>query len=268
LRWDAASDNVAVTGYRVYRDGTLRGSSSATTFTSAGLAPNTTYSFTVVAYDAAGNTSSHSNALSVTTASNSSSAYTTPFDLNENPISEGGRWHRANNQWTNVQTVGGAAFATNGVTNMYDDSYALLSGFQANQTLEAVVFRDPSLSPGPTHEVELLLRATDGPGFLRGYDVVFDYLGTFQIVKWNGEFGNVSWVHINEARNLGRQLVSGDVLKATISGSTIRVYINGQEMGWASDSSITTGQPGIGFFIRPGGSQRFIGYTSVTVTSP
>ena len=53
-----------------------------------------------------------------------------------------------------MQTFGGVAFGTNGVTDGDDDSYALLSGFGPDQTAEAVVYRDASLTPTTTHEVE------------------------------------------------------------------------------------------------------------------
>jgi beta-glucanase (GH16 family) len=67
LGWTASTDNVAVTAYDIFKDGTLAGSSSTTSFTVAGLTASTTYSFTVKARDAAGNISAPSNTLSVTT---------------------------------------------------------------------------------------------------------------------------------------------------------------------------------------------------------
>ncbi|MFJ4757839.1 glycoside hydrolase family 6 protein [Streptomyces sp. NPDC088763] len=68
LAWTAATDNVGVTGYDVYRDGTRVGSPSAgTTYTDTGLSAATAYSYTVRARDAAGNVSAASAALSVTT---------------------------------------------------------------------------------------------------------------------------------------------------------------------------------------------------------
>ncbi|MCZ8522227.1 MULTISPECIES: fibronectin type III domain-containing protein [Paenibacillus] len=67
LSWTAATDNVAVTGYDVYRGTTLAGSVSGSTlsFTNTGLAAGT-YSFTVKAKDAAGNVSAASGAVSAT----------------------------------------------------------------------------------------------------------------------------------------------------------------------------------------------------------
>jgi glucose/arabinose dehydrogenase len=74
LRWTPATDDVAVTAYEVWRDGTragvLSGSAAdppATTFTDVGLAVDTTYAYTVVARDAQGNTSPPSDAVQVRT---------------------------------------------------------------------------------------------------------------------------------------------------------------------------------------------------------
>ncbi|EFM12166.1 glycoside hydrolase family 18 [Paenibacillus curdlanolyticus YK9] len=69
LAWNASTDNVAVTGYDVYRGSTLVGSTASGTlaFTNTGLSANTSYSFTVKAKDAAGNQSAASAAVSATT---------------------------------------------------------------------------------------------------------------------------------------------------------------------------------------------------------
>ncbi|MFC5405543.1 DUF4832 domain-containing protein [Cohnella soli] len=67
LSWSASTDNVGVTGYLVYRGGTQVGTPSGTSFTDTGLAPSTTYSYTVKAKDAAGNVSAASSPFSVTT---------------------------------------------------------------------------------------------------------------------------------------------------------------------------------------------------------
>ncbi len=67
LSWSGATDNVGVTGYDVYQGGSLIGSTATTSYTVTSLSPTTTYSFTVKAKDAAGNTSVSSNSVSVTT---------------------------------------------------------------------------------------------------------------------------------------------------------------------------------------------------------
>ena len=75
LSWSGATDNVGVTGYEIYLNGNLSGSTASTTYTVTGLTPSTTYSFTVKAKDAAGNPSTSSNAVSVTTLAGSSVSY-------------------------------------------------------------------------------------------------------------------------------------------------------------------------------------------------
>ena len=68
LAWNASTDNVGVTGYRVYRNGALAGTVSAALFNDSGLAASTSYTYAVAAFDAAGNTSPQSAAAAVTTA--------------------------------------------------------------------------------------------------------------------------------------------------------------------------------------------------------
>jgi len=67
LSWTAATDNTSVTGYDIYVDNTLHTTATGTTATVSGLAPSTTYSFYVIAKDAAGNTSPQSNIATGTT---------------------------------------------------------------------------------------------------------------------------------------------------------------------------------------------------------
>ncbi|OFX68035.1 MAG: hypothetical protein A2X14_08430 [Bacteroidetes bacterium GWD2_33_33] len=82
LSWTASTDNVAVTGYDIYQNGTLKGSSTSTSYSVTGLTAGTTYSYTVKAKDAAGNVSAASTALSVTTlVSTDTQAPTAPTNL-------------------------------------------------------------------------------------------------------------------------------------------------------------------------------------------
>ena len=71
LTWTASTDNVGVAGYNVYRDGSQVGTSTTTSYADAGLSASTSYSYTVAAYDAAGNTSQPSTSASATTLASS-----------------------------------------------------------------------------------------------------------------------------------------------------------------------------------------------------
>lgn len=67
LAWDASTDNVGVFGYRVYRDGAVRGTVSGTSYIDQGLQPNTSYNYQVEAYDVAANYSGPSAVLQAVT---------------------------------------------------------------------------------------------------------------------------------------------------------------------------------------------------------
>lgn len=67
LHWDAATDNVAVIRYDVYRDAILIGSTTKTHFKDFKAAAGTTYGYSVVAVDPAGNESADSVLAVITT---------------------------------------------------------------------------------------------------------------------------------------------------------------------------------------------------------
>ncbi len=67
LSWNTSTDNVAVAGYKIFRDGTQIGTSTITTYINYGLTASTTYTYAIKAYDAAGNISGLSNSASATT---------------------------------------------------------------------------------------------------------------------------------------------------------------------------------------------------------
>ncbi|AZK48962.1 lytic polysaccharide monooxygenase [Paenibacillus lentus] len=70
LMWNPSTDNVAVAGYRIYNGTALAATVSGTTtdYVVTGLSPDSTYTFTVRAFDAAGNESPASNSVHATTA--------------------------------------------------------------------------------------------------------------------------------------------------------------------------------------------------------
>jgi len=66
LRWNAASDNVGVTGYRIYSGATVVGTTSQTSYTVTGLQCDTSYTIGLTAVDAAGNESYRPEATGTT----------------------------------------------------------------------------------------------------------------------------------------------------------------------------------------------------------
>ena len=54
LAWTGSTDNVGVTGYKIFRDGAQIATSPSTSYSDRTALPSTTYTYTVQAYDAAG----------------------------------------------------------------------------------------------------------------------------------------------------------------------------------------------------------------------
>lgn len=68
LAWTASTDAVGVAGYRVSRNSTLVATVATPGFVDTGLAAGTAYTYSVVAFDAAGNTSAAATAAATTPA--------------------------------------------------------------------------------------------------------------------------------------------------------------------------------------------------------
>jgi chitodextrinase len=127
LIWTASTDNVGVTGYKVFRGGTQIATSTTNSYSNVGLNPGTNYSYTVSAYDAAGNNSAQSTAASATTFSSpDTTPPSTPTGLTASPVSQ----TQINLTWTastdNVGVVGykvnrgGVQIATTSATSYSD----------------------------------------------------------------------------------------------------------------------------------------------------
>jgi chitodextrinase len=67
LTWVAATDNIKVTGYRIYANNIIVTTTNLTDYTVMGLKPDSTYSLYIIAYDAAANLSDTSNVVEITT---------------------------------------------------------------------------------------------------------------------------------------------------------------------------------------------------------
>ncbi len=88
LNWTASNDNVGVTGYDVYRNGSLLTSTTGTTYNVTGLTAATSYSFYITAKDAAENVSEASSTINISTVDpNDTEAPTAPTNLASSNIS-------------------------------------------------------------------------------------------------------------------------------------------------------------------------------------
>ncbi|MGA2609518.1 MAG: hypothetical protein ABSD89_11935 [Halobacteriota archaeon] len=192
------------------------------------------------------------------------STYTTSFPLTENPISEGGKWINGGTtglDWANVQTTPGLAFGTQTDTINYDDSTAILAGsWGPSQTVQATV-HVLNQSSGLFEEVELRVHTSISAHSITGYEINCSVVPSnpyLQIVRWNGPLANSGNTNngFTQLAGSSTSCVDGDVLKATIVGSTITAYLNGVQMVQATDSTYPNGSPGMGFYIQSGSASQ------------
>lgn len=80
LSWGTSTDDTRVAGYRVTRNGIFLASTDSASFIDSGLASGT-YTYTVAAFDAAGNTSGPSNSTSSTVAAPEQLTFLTPAQM-------------------------------------------------------------------------------------------------------------------------------------------------------------------------------------------
>jgi hypothetical protein len=182
--------------------------------------------------------------------------FATDFPLAEQPVSERGAWHHLGRSWAMVRSLPQGAVGTQTGTGRYDDSYAYLDGFLPDQTAEATLWMAAGVS-GDYREFELLLRWSDSPTSARGYECNLAWDGRYaQIVRWNGPYGDFTYI-ANQTRFAPGLMPprTGDIFKATIRGSSIRIYLNkndgngDQLVVQGSDATFKDGNPGIGFYI-------------------
>ena len=149
LAWTAASDNVAVTGYRVYRNGTPVAIVATPGHDDTGLAAGTGYSYTVAALDAAGHTSAVSSVANATTLA-SVPAGDFDFALDN----AGPRSVVAGQQVTNTLT---ASLLSGATQNLVFSTAGLPSGVTAS-------YGPANCSPGCTTTLTLQVAGTAVPG--------------------------------------------------------------------------------------------------------
>jgi hypothetical protein len=198
-------------------------------------------------------------------------SYTTPFQHDEDPISEGGKWINGGKDgldWFNVITKNGVAYGAVS-RGAYTDPTALLTGsWGKNQKVKARVF-SRNQTEKYYQEVEIRLRSTISPHRCTGYEVFWRCLKTknayVEIVRWNGKVGD--WTSLKKLSGAQYGVKDGDQVEATITGNVIKGFINGVEVISVTDDTYTEGNPGMGFNYGVEQSNGDFGFTSYDVDS-
>ncbi|KQT23264.1 secretion protein [Chryseobacterium sp. Leaf405] len=207
LSWSGATDNVAVTGYDVYQGSSLIGSTASASYTVTSLSPSTTYSFSVRAKDAAGNISSSSNTVSVTTLAGSTVSYCSATATN-----------------TGDERIGNVSFGTINNTSTGTGGYENFTAISTNVTRGSAY--TISVTPVWTSTV-----------YSEAYAVYIDYNG-------DGDFtdsGELAWSKTGSTTTPATGSITIPST-ATVGNTRMRVMMQYSSVPTSSCGSYTYGQ--------------------------
>lgn len=207
-------------------------------------------------------------------------SYSTSFPLTENPITEGGRWRSTQDpNQTAVRTTTGEAFGTNvAAAGLFDDSHAFLTAFVGAVRIRAVVFKGAGTNQS-YEEIELLGNFRDdyatrstiyGDTTSNGYEWNVAWNGAYQNVgRWKGAALDSTAPDFTPANGdimeMLIQPVAGNVSIQCLWNSVLKINVTDSD-----PLKITSGWPGIGFFISNSGggtpTNSNFGFSQITVS--
>lgn len=257
LSWNASTDNVAVTGYQVFRNGTQVGPSTTTTFSDTGLSPSTSYSYTVRAVDASTNPSGQSQPASATTLTPDTTLPTATITAPTGSVPISGMVTISANASDNVGVSGVTFLVDNVVVGGGEDATSPYSVIWDTTTVPNGVHtimaraRDTSGNLGNSVPVSVTVSNTQQSGLVAAYS--FDE-GAGTIVNDSSGQGNagtlnngVAWVPGKNGRaasfdGVNDYIAIPNSASTNISGNalTLSMWINPQPL--ASGDSVVIGK--------------------------
>jgi len=230
LSWSASTDNVGVTGYDVYVDGSLDGSSSNTNYSLTGLSAGNTYAVSVRAKDAAGNESSEAS-INVTTQSGGISCSATVSA----PYSEGfesgfGSWSQASGDdfdWT--RRSGGTPSSNTGPSSADEGSYYIyVESSSPNYSNKTSIIESPCFD----------LSGVSSASFTFKYHLYgASGMGGLELeASTNGSSWSSVW---SESGNQGNSWQSANVDMSAYAGSTVKLrFVGTTGSTWQGDMAV------------------------------
>ena len=253
LNWNASTDNVGVTGYNVYQNGSSIGSVTGTSANVTGLTASTTYSFYVKAKDAAGNISSASNSIDVTTLSDGIACFNTvsSYPYSESFESGLGYWLQGSSDdidWT--RDASGTPSSSTGPSSASEGSYYMyVEASSPNYPSKTAILNSPCFD----------LSVENSAIFEFDYHMYGSSMGTLELqattdgTSWNtiwsktGDQGN-TW--LTASINLSSYL--GEIVKLRFYGTTGSSYTSDMTVdniilsnGGGSDTQAPTAPTGL-----------------------
>ncbi len=235
LSWNASTDNVGVTGYDIYQGNSVIATVASTSYTVTGLAPNTSYSFSVKAKDAAGNESNASNTASVTTQSSGGTVCT--GGISSFPYTEGfentlGAWTQSTGDdinWTN--DANGTPSSNTGPSSAAEGSYYMYIEASGNGTGYP---NKRAILNSPCFDLSNSTQAT----FSFQYHMYGSSMGTLTLEASsnNGATWSSLW---SKSGDQGNSWQSASIDLSTYTGAAVQLRFNGiTNTSWSGDMTI------------------------------
>jgi hypothetical protein len=185
LNWTASTDNLIVAGYNIFQGSTKVGTSPGTVGMVSGLAASSTFTFSVQAYDEAGNVSAKSAAVSATTKAGGGAGHlpgiAAPFvDIGAYPTPN--LTQIAENTGLRAFSLGFIVSSGSVCAPSWFDSYTMSQGFeQADIASLRSIGADVKPSFGGESGTELAQSCTDVTSLTAGYQSAIDAYNLTQI---------------------------------------------------------------------------------------
>ena len=216
LDWSISTDNVGVTEYDIYVDGTYNTSSATNSHTVTGLSASTTYSFTVLAKDAENNMSAQSSAVNGTTIAGGSGGSTCVTETFTNIPS--GQASYATRTWTGDTSGTGMWEATDARTDQSLNGNAI--------TVRDGILTSPSFTDG-IGQLTVTTQRIFGGGS-----------GTFDLLVNDISVGSIPFSDTEETTTvLDIDIPNNVIIKLDKSGNTDRVSID--DLIWTCYSTLS-----------------------------
>lgn len=235
VSWNASTDNIGVTGYNVYLNGSLNGSTASTSYSFSGLSASTTYSVAVEATDAAGNISGQLTGNVTTSAPGAITCTTT---IAAYPYGEG---FESGDGWTQLggddgdwyRTSGSTPSSGTGPTSASEGSFYLFLEASTNSSPGQIGNNATAILESPCFDLSTETSAS----FTFQYHMFGTAVGTISVEATTDDTNYATlWTLSGDQ---GNAWASANIDLASYIGGTVKLRVTGTTgNGWSSDIAI------------------------------
>lgn len=232
LSWDASTDNVGVSNYEIFVNGSLEASTSNTSYEISNLSSNTSYSLTVLAADIAENKSAQSSPLVVSTLADTE-APSVPTNItisNETDVSFRVTWNASTD---NTAVTAYDIYLDNAFNATTDNTSYTVNGLTALTTYSVTIIARDAVNNESTQSTPVNATTTDGSANSSNEIFISEYIEgssnnkAIEIANFTGSTVNLSSYNLRRQGNGSGSWSTQYDLFGTLNSGDVVVVING-----------------------------------------